>query len=145
MPPLANNAYLEAQILTATPQKRQWMLLEAAVRQGYRTLDLWREEKWLEAGDVLANCRDIVAEIIRALRPDVAPDLVARVTDLYAWVFRQLVDAGFKHEVGPLRDALRVLEIERDTWRELCETYRAPPVPLKLESTGDAGRFQLNA
>ena len=145
MPAIANRAYLETQVHTASPERRQWMLLDAAVRQGERTLELWQEQKWLEAGDALANCRDIVAQIVRAMRPDTAPELVARVSNLYAWVFQQLAQAGLTHDPRPLRDALKVLEIERETWRELCTQRSANRPPIAAGDAPAASQLLLDA
>jgi hypothetical protein len=56
----------------------------------------------------------------------VAPELVANVAAVYNFVFRSLIEAGLKRDAGKLENAVRVLEIERETWRQVCERLGAP-------------------
>ena len=50
---------------------------------------------------------------------------------LYVYIFRCLVEAGLLHDATKLADAIHLLEIERETWRQLCQQtaihHRADP------------------
>lgn len=140
--------YFETQVLTATPQKLQLMLLDGALRFGRQAADHWREGRIYEGGEALIGCQRIVAELLRSMKPEMAPALVEKVSDVYRFVFRTLVEAGMKRDAGKLAEAMRLLDIERETWRQVCERLAAHgsvPAPHgPLPSTVSSG-FTLEA
>lgn len=140
--------YFETQVLTATPQKLQLMLLDGALRFGRQAADHWREGRIYEGGEALIGCQRIVAELLRSMKPEMAPALVEKVSDVYRFVFRTLVEAGMKRDAGKLAEAMRLLDIERETWRQVCERLAAHgsvPAPHgPLPSTVSSG-FALEA
>ena len=120
-------SYFETQVYTATPQKLQLMLVEGALRYGRQAADHWREGRIYEGGEALIGCQRIVTEMMRALRPELAPALVENVSNVYGYVFRTLVEAGMHRDAGKLAEAMRLLEIERETWRQMCERLASRP------------------
>ncbi|MGD9127781.1 MAG: flagellar protein FliS [Planctomycetia bacterium] len=116
-----SNSYLEAQVHTATPQKLQLILIEAAIRFAKKA-QVHREQ-----GDEAATCEAIgrahriVTEIIAGLRPDVDQELVGKVAPIYVFVARSLSDASLPENNQLLADAIRILEEERTTWKMVCE------------------------
>lgn len=146
------DTYLETQVFTATPQKLQLMLLEGALRFARQAAEHWRLGRIYEGGEALIGCQNIVAELMRVLKPEVAPALVEKVSSVYRFVFRTLVEAGMKRDAGKLADAVRLLEIERDTWRQVCERLathaQAPsgiPAPHLPSRPVASGGFALEA
>ena len=119
----AREEYLIQEVHTATPQKLKLMLLEAAIRFGERTKMLWQSGQYDQAIDTIQRCQNIVAEILSGLTPSRGTELGQRLSGIYLFVFRTLVEAGRTRNEHQLNDALRVLQIERDTWREVVETY----------------------
>ena len=89
-------------------------------------------------------------------------ELTERVMALYAYIFRCLAEAGLRHDRQKLADAVRLLEFERETWRQVCQKLavqhrvdqadavpppagqRAMPSTLDPE-TFSAGSFSLEA
>jgi flagellar protein FliS len=116
----ARENYLTTEVLTAPPQKLQLMLIEGAIRFGRETGDFWRERRDEQALESLVRCRRIVTEIIGSVKPD-GGDLTRNVRAIYAYLFRLLTEANRERSETKLADALRILEIERDTWRAVCE------------------------
>lgn len=116
----ARDNYLTTEVMTAAPQKLQLMLIEGAIRFGQRTRDLWQENRADEALEALTRCRRIVTEIIGSVKPD-AGELARNVRSIYAYLFRLLTEAHWEHSEKKLDDALRILSIERDTWRQVCD------------------------
>ena len=43
------------------------------------------------------------------------------IASVYNFIFRTLVDANRRHDERKLDDALRVLAVERETWRLVCQ------------------------
>ena len=124
------DSYLETEVMTATPQKRQLMLIEGAIRFIERTRGHWQAGKNDEACETLVRAQELVTELLSGLSSEVNPDLVRKVAGIYLFVFRKLVDAHPHRDEKKLDDALRVLEIERGTWREVCRELAnttAPP------------------
>ena len=121
MAPAPRSTYFENEILTATPQKLHLMLIEAAIRLGNQTLEHWREGRETQAVESIVRCQRILAQMLKGLRPAQMPELVGQVARVYMFVYRNLVQAQIQRDPIKVADALRVLEIERETWRKVCE------------------------
>ncbi|MBX3415418.1 MAG: flagellar export chaperone FliS [Pirellulales bacterium] len=113
--------YLVTEVMTATPQKLQLMLIEAALRFGHQAQVLWQEGRDDDACEAIIRCQQIVSELLCGLNPEHNPDLVRRVAGVYLFVFRGLTAAQLERDTQRLADALSVLEVERETWRQVCE------------------------
>lgn len=107
--------------MTATPQKRQLMLIDAAIRFIQRTRRHWQAQEDDLACESLIRAQEIVSELISSLNPDAAPDLVKQVAALYLFVFRSLLDASLEHDEEKLDDAIRVLQPQREAWQGVCQ------------------------
>jgi flagellar secretion chaperone FliS len=147
MAPAPRDTYFENEVLTASPQKLRLMLIEAAIRLGNQTLEHWREGRESQALDSILRCQRILAEMLKGLRPEIMPELVSQVNRVYRFIYRNLVLAQAQRDPVKLTDALRVLEIERETWRKVCEQLgskqtaaQAIPAPH-----GAASRFSIEA
>jgi flagellar protein FliS len=126
----AGNDYLEMEVLTAIPQKLQLMLIEGALRFGNQARRHWKSGDDLAAGEALIRAQEIVAEIIGSLNPHENTDLVRRIVYIYLFVNRRLIEANFERSETKLADALRVLAVERDTWRLACRQAGGAIVPM---------------
>jgi flagellar protein FliS len=117
----ARDAYLQTEVMTATPQKLQLMLIDAAIRFSRQALVHWQNDQHEEAGEAIIRAQEVVAEILGGLRVDRDPPLVRRVAGIYTFVSRQLAAAHTTKDVGAIEGVIRVLEIERATWQQVCE------------------------
>jgi flagellar protein FliS len=124
----ARQAYLETQLLTATPQRLRLTLIEGALRFAHLTLQQWEAGSNDEAFESLLRCRGIVTELMAAIRPD-GSDVAKRVLAVYVFIFQALTEAQVRRDAQKLDNAIQILEIERDTWRELCEKMPEAPEP----------------
>ena len=123
----ARQAYLETQLQTATPQRLRLMLIEGALRFANLTLQQWEAGRIEPAFEALSRCRSIVTELLSAILPD-GSQVAKRVMAVYVFLFQTLTEAQIHRDAQKVADAIRILEIERDTWRELCERMpEAPP------------------
>lgn len=124
------DAYLEAEVRTATPQRLRLMLIDGALRFGRKALDRWGDgQQSAESYEALARCRSIVAELAGSIRVD--QPLAKQVQDIQLFLFRQLAEAPTHNDPDRLRRVIEVLEVERETWRQLCE--QMPDAPAKEE------------
>jgi flagellar protein FliS len=122
----ARKAYLETQLLTATPQKLRLMLIESAIRFANRAVTHWEEERNEEAFESLLRCRGIITELIAAIRPD-GSEVARRVMALYVFLFQQLTESQINRDRDKVAEVVRILEMERETWRQVCEQMPEAP------------------
>ena len=150
------DAYFTTQVLTAPAHKLHLMLLEGALRHGRRAQQLFGEGHDAAADEALLRSQEIVAELLAGLKPGLAPAMVRQVAGIYAFVHRSLATAQFRRDFGKLREALRVLEMECETWRQVCRhmddkpaaapppAERHVPRPAFLNSPGAAAPSNIS-
>lgn len=122
--------YLEAQIMTATPQKLRLMLIEGALRFARQTLEFWQREQNEQAIESLIRCRSIISELLSGIRLDDS-DLTHKVAGVYLFLFRCLTEAHLRRDRKKVEETISVLEIEHETWRLVCEKLPAAPFPME--------------
>jgi len=121
------NIYLETQVSTATPQKLRLMLIEAAVRKAQATLEHWESGRQEDGLQALLRCEAIAQELLDGIRDDGSP-LIAQVLDIYRFLVKELIDAEVSLDAGRVAGVLNVLQEERQTWQELCQTTPDAPI-----------------
>jgi flagellar protein FliS len=96
----------------------------------------------------LIHCRSIVSELLAGIKPDDS-ELSKQVTGIYIYLFKALTEAQLRRDHEPLGEAIRVLEIERDTWRQICDkipdalrpTASNPQLPAPEITSADARKM----
>jgi flagellar protein FliS len=139
MTPVAGSDYRETEVMTATPQRLQLMLIDAAIRFASQARQYLEQQNNEAAFTPIVRAQRIMAELLCGLSPDPKDGLVRRVAAVYLFVYRSLVAANLEHNADRLDDALRVLQFERETWRRVCEVLGAEC----QEAAGDAVTFSL--
>jgi flagellar secretion chaperone FliS len=126
----ARDEYLTHQVMTATPERLQLMLVEAAVNAAQRAQSLW-ENGWDETvSSAILRSQRIVAQVLSRLAVNGQTPLVGQVASVYGFVYRALIAAHVERNAAKLADALAILEMERDTWRQVCSRAGStPPAP----------------
>lgn len=117
----ARETYLTNEVMTATPQRLQLMLIEGAIRFARQAEAHWSAQQDSHADEALTRAEQIVSELLCGLNPDGDAELVRRVASIYLFVFRTLTTAHLQRDEVKLNDAIRVLEVERETWRQVCD------------------------
>ncbi|MCA9246521.1 MAG: flagellar export chaperone FliS [Planctomycetales bacterium] len=124
MPPTAPNTYLETEVLTATPQKLQLMLIDGAIRFSQRARTLWAEGDDAGAGDCVLRAQEIMGELLQSAS-GTKSDITEKLSAIYLFVFSQLTEAYLERDAKRIDEVIRVLEVERETWRQVCEKFGA--------------------
>jgi flagellar protein FliS len=119
----ARNNYLQAEVSTATPQKLQLLLIEAAIKNIHRTKQAWQESRYDVGVESLTIAQDIISEILCSLDMEGNPAIAKQLASIYLFIFRRLAEGGMWHDETKLDDALRVLNSERETWRQVCDKF----------------------
>lgn len=117
----ARENYLVTEVMTAAPQKLQLMLIEAAIRAAQRARQMWQAGRDDQACEALIHAQQLVAELLAGLNRDVDAALVGKMASVYLFIFRSLMEANQGRDEEKLDAAVRVLEVERATWRQVCE------------------------
>jgi flagellar secretion chaperone FliS len=117
----APDSYLANEVMTAAPQKLQLMLIEAAIRSVQAARRHWRENENQPAFQCLIRAQKIVGEILSSLDFEDRSDLVKNVAGIYLFILRNLMEAATDRDEKKLDDAARILDIERGTWRKICD------------------------
>jgi flagellar protein FliS len=113
--------YLKNAVLTASPEQLQLMLFDGAIRFALQG------RKAIEAGDIegtynhLTRAQKIVIEMQNGLNFDVNQELCEKMSALYTFIYRKLVDANINKDVSAIEDALKILQHQRETWVLLME------------------------
>ncbi|MCC7146827.1 MAG: flagellar export chaperone FliS [Phycisphaeraceae bacterium] len=121
MAPTPADSYLRTKILTANPEELRMMLYDGAIRfcrQGRQGLDNSDFEASYHA---LMRAQKIVLELSTSLDHNVAPELCERLSALYIYIYRLLVEANLQRQTKPIDEALKLLEYEKETWQLLMD------------------------
>jgi flagellar protein FliS len=119
--PKAANNYLRTKVLTATAEQLQMMLFDGAIRFGEQAKAALQQKNYEQSFKLLVRAQNIVCQLRGALKHDVDPDLCGKLSSLYAFAYRRLVDANLKHNIKSLDEALEVLKYQRETWARLMD------------------------
>jgi flagellar protein FliS len=63
----------------------------------------------------------IITEMSCTLKRDVFPDLCDKLTALYGYVYKRLIDANVRHSVEAIDEALELMRYQRETWAMLLD------------------------
>lgn len=124
--------YLEAQVLTAPPHRLHLLVVEAAIRFSRQALAAFSAQDWLTGETALSRARACVAELLCGIRTEVAPDLAERQTRLWLFTYRCLALGELLRDRRKVEDALRILELHRETWLDMSTRLTSsenPSVP----------------
>lgn len=121
METFVRDEYFTTQVLTAPAQKLHLMLIEAAIRAAEQAQAAWNDEDRGVPCEALIRAQECVAQLLAGLNRDCGLDLVNKLAGLYAFVLRRLRDANLRRDAQALDEALKILKMERDTWRMVCQ------------------------
>ncbi len=147
MNPSAAQSYLRAKVLTATPEQLQLMLYDGAIRFGEQARLALHNRKFEESYTLIIKVQKIVLELQCSLRRDVSPDLCDKLSALYSFAYRKLIDANIEHKVEALDEALEVLRYQRETWVLLLDQLgktKAARAATKIDMPAPSSRMEAS-
>ena len=127
MNPKPANPYLKTQIMTATAEELRLMLSDGAIRFGNQAAAALDANNLEAAHNGLMRAQKIVLELSTSLNHQIDPELCAKLSALYTYIYRRLVDANLQHAKAPAEEAIKLLEYEKETWLMLMKQNPAKP------------------
>ena len=113
--------YLRTRVLTATPEQLQMMLFDGALRFAQAAKIALAEKNHEQTYLNITRVQKILSELICTLNHNVHPELCDRLTALYQYAYKKLMDASMKHNMASMDEALSVLTFQRETWSMLMQ------------------------
>lgn len=139
--------YLRTKVLTATPEQLQLMLYDGAIAFSEQAKIALKEKKFDQSYDLLSRTQKIIAELTASLKHEVAPELCGKLSSLYNFVYRKLIEANVEHTLEPLDEALNILRYQRETWAMLLEQLgktKAAAAASRLEMPAPSSRMEAS-
>jgi len=115
------NPYLKTKIMTASPEELRLMLYDGALKFCRQAKASLAEKNFEDSYNNLMRAQKIVLELSTSLNHDADPELCQRLSALYTYVYRLLVDANMKRETEIVDEAIKLIEYERETWQMLMK------------------------
>lgn len=116
--------YLETRVMTATPAQLHLLVVDGAVRCAVRAEEALSASDFEAAHFSLNDARDFVTELIGGLNEEHAPEITEPLKALFAFVYRNLVEADMQRSVAKVRDALKILRLHRESWTLMMEQLK---------------------
>ncbi|HEV8606507.1 MAG TPA: flagellar export chaperone FliS [Tepidisphaeraceae bacterium] len=117
----AANQYLRTKVMTATPEQLQMMLFDGALRFCEQARSALTEKNYEQTYNLISKVQKILLEISCSLKHDLLPDLCGKLSALYTYAYRKLIEANVRHDAASLDEAIGILKYQRETWAMLLD------------------------
>lgn len=122
------------------------MLYDGAIRFCRQAREALDRKDYEASYNGLMRAQKIVLELSTSLKHEVDPDLCAKLSALYTYIYRLLVDANMNHTTQQVDEAVKLLEFERDTWRMLMQKLASDKgAPTDLAGAQQTAMSSLSA
>lgn len=118
----ARNAYLKNQVCAASQPKLRLMVIQAAWKTAQLCLKHWATPQPAKVEYALTQLRQAIGQLLGSLGHS-DDGAGAKLRRVYSYLYRTVAEAQLTNDADKLRDVLRVLEVERNTWRQLSERH----------------------
>ena len=145
-PQVAQN-YLRTRVLTATPEQLQMMLYDGAIRFAEQARVALHAKDYEKSYNTISRVQKIITEMSSTLKHDVYPELCGKLSSLYNYVYRKLVDANIQHDLQAIDEAIELLRYQRDSWAMLLDQLgkqKAGAAALNLNMPAPSQRMEAS-
>jgi flagellar secretion chaperone FliS len=143
----AANSYLRTKVMTATPEQLQMMLYDGALRFCDQARFALENKNWEQSNNLIVRVQRIIVEMLASLKHDVSPELCGKLSALYNYAYRKLIEANLQRDIAPLEEAAKVLKFQRETWTLLMVKLgkeKAGKAALKLDMPAPSERMEAS-
>ena len=134
------NPYLKTRVMTASREELRMMLYEGAIKFCRQGRDALVKENFESSYESITRAERIVLEMSNSLNAQVDPELISKLSALYIYIYRLLVDANVNHSTHPIDEAIKLLEFEKKTWEMLMNNLVDKP-----SEPSDGDRLEVSA
>lgn len=92
------------------------MIYDGAIKFSRQAIAAIDKRDWEAMYNGLIRAQKIVLELQNSLKPEIQPDLCDKLTALYTYMYRRLVDANLERDTTPVNEVINLLNYERETW-----------------------------
>jgi flagellar protein FliS len=135
--------YLKTQVMTASPEVLTLMLWDGAIRFSEQAKVAIQNKEIENSYNLLLRAQKIVLELNNTLKHEHNPGLAEKISALYMFIYRRLVDANLHKDVSAVDDALKIMRMQRETWQLLItkigEERASQATPTALENAEALG------
>ncbi len=118
------DAYRKTQATTANRETILLMLYAGAIRFLKGAIEAGERKDLAERNRLTARTQDIVHELRSVLDFKIDGGIASELERLYTFVTSRLVSATLEHNIGHLREALKVLETLNSAWEEAIASLK---------------------
>lgn len=123
----AAHRYTNVQAATASPQRLMMLLFDAALRHMKQGRGAVEQGNYSAAITSLDKAAEIVLHLEATMKPNVAPELCEKLTDIYRFVVGRLSIAATGQDPKAVQEAERALAPVVDAFRQVCAAETAAP------------------
>jgi len=120
------NQYFEQMILTASPVELIRFLYQRAINSVRDAREHLRNGQIMERGRSINNAYMVLMELSQSLNSEEAPDLARRLSGLYVYMQKRLLEANLKQQEAPLSEVLSLLTTLDEGWRAVPDSVETP-------------------
>ncbi len=118
------NEYLKTKVLTASPAELRLMLFDGALKFCRQAQQALTQRNFEDSFAAVNKAKNIILELDNSLNHDTDPDICGKLSALYVYLFRLLVDTNLERSPEPLQQCINLLEYERETWQMVLATLK---------------------
>ncbi len=114
------NPYLQQEVLSASPLRLRWMLIQRSVELCGLVEQLWSSGLDAASNQWLLSVREILGELLDGIQ-DADNPLSKPLTDFYLYLLQLAFEIDKHRDRDQLRVLTELLEFESETWRIVVE------------------------
>ena len=114
-----NSAYLNNQILTASPKKLIEILFEAGIKHSKIAIYHIEQGNLQQVNEQLIKVQNIVLELKYAVQPSEDSDISGQLISLYDFMYGQLLLANTEKDKERVETVQKMLEELLETWEAI--------------------------
>lgn len=134
----AQLAYLETEVMTASPPKLRLLLIEGALRLARQSLQSWEEPMPESVFRALSSLRKIILQLLTCVEGEDC-GLGRNIQSIYMYLFSTVTKAQLSGDARKISEVVKVLEVERETWKILTQRFVAEVVARQPTHSQPAG------
>ena len=116
------STYRQTQVQSRTPLELVVMLYDGALTFLHLTRDAIERRDLHARRDASSRALAIISELQSTLNMTEGGEIAQRLDELYGFVNLRILDATRDNAAAPLDDAVRVLELLRESWLSIAAT-----------------------